>query len=219
MRVARATAPVHLDGRLDERAWQEATAYPLQTSRGRSAAGKRLQETGSVRLLWDDDALYVAVTFDDSDIVAEGEEDQLHHYSLGDVAEIFLRPSGSTWYWEFYATPHGRKSEFFFPGRGRVSLPSGTSDANRRHLRVAASRHGTLNDWKDRDESWTAELAIPLADLTEHGNSFGPGHEWHILVARYNYSRYLDYRELSAAPALPRLDFHALEHYAVLKFD
>ena len=219
MLVPRTTSPILIDGRLDEPVWQQATAYPLSTSRDKMAAGFQIQESGSVRLAWDDKALYVAVEFEDSDIVAEGQQDQLHHYELGDVAEVFLRPVGSTWYWELYATPHGHKTEFFFPGRGRLPLPSCFGNQNQRNMRVAATNRGSINDWTDRDHSWSAEFAVPIADLTEYGNKIGPQSQWHALVARYNYSRYLDRREHSSAPTLSELDYHRLEDYAVLKFE
>ena len=205
--------PIQIDGQLREPIWQQTAAYALQLPQAPA------KESGRVRLAWDDEALYVAIEFDDSDIVAEGDQDQLHHYEMGDVAELFLRPVDSTWYWELYATPHGRKTEFFFPGRGRLGVPSCFGGGNRRDLRVAATVDGTLNHWRDRDRSWTAEFAVPAKDLTEYGNQFGPGSQWHMLLARYNYSRYLAHRELSTAPALPELNFHALEGYAVLKFE
>jgi hypothetical protein len=218
MVAARTAEPITLDGQLDEAVWSSAAAYSLTLSEDRSANGQKLQEGGHVRLAWDEKNLYVAFELEDSDVVAEGVENQLHHYGFGDVSEVFLRPAKSTWYWEFYATPHGLKTEFFFPGRGRLGIPSSFEDFTG-NLRVAGNVDGTFNDWKNRDRGWSSEFAIPVADITQYGDAFGPGSEWRVLFGRYNYSLYFDEVENSAAPTIPQTDFHALPHYAVLKFE
>ena len=133
-------APVQVDGVLDDAAWHQAVVYPLALSAADLAEGKVLTESGEVRVAWDDQFIYVAVRFVDSDIVAEGEEDQLHHYRMGDVAEFFLKPADHTWYWEMYVTPSGRKTTLWFPGRGRLGLPSAETSPG--GLRVAALRQG-----------------------------------------------------------------------------
>jgi hypothetical protein len=211
-------SPVHVDGKLDDAVWKKATVYPMRLPLNQEVKDS-LQGNGEVQLAWDKKFFYVAVRFTDDDIVAEGKEDQLHHYKMGDLCELFLKSDDHTWYWELYATPLGRKTAFWFPGRGRVGLPSGFEDY-RCGLRVAAQFSGTLNDWRDKDTGWTAEMAMPIADLTAHGETFGldDGH-WRILVARYNYSRYLPCQgaELSSVPRLSTANYHLLEEYAILK--
>jgi len=207
--------PVKIDGNLDDPAWQTARVYPLCISQDKVELEKVLAEPGEARVAWDDKYLYVGVRFHDSDIAAEGEEDQLHHYKMGDLVELFLKPENSTWYWELYATPRGKRTSFWFPGRGRLGLESGFQYSC--GLRVAARCEGTLNNWKDRDTACTAEMAMPLTDLTAHGDRFCPGAEWRILVSRYNYSRYLPWKELSMTPQLSRSSYHLYEEYAVLE--
>ncbi|OGV66092.1 MAG: hypothetical protein A3K19_22385 [Lentisphaerae bacterium RIFOXYB12_FULL_65_16] len=206
---------VNVDGVLDDEVWRLAPAFPLALSKDRQVKNS-LQEAGEVRLAWDENNLYMAVRFQDSDLVAEGEEDQLHHYQMGDLAELFLKPENETWYWELYVTPAGRKTSFWFPGRGRLGVPS--CFKYECGLRVAAKCDGTLNHWQDRDNAWTAEMAMPIKDITARGETFGPGSEWRVFVGRYNYSRYLSRQELSMAPTLPWTDYHLQEHYAVLRF-
>ena len=148
--------------------------------------------------------------------MAEGKVDNLHHYKFGDVCELFLKPAGNSWYWELYATPNNKKTAFWFPSRGRLGLPSGFED-NRCGLKVASQCIGTLNDWTDIDDGWTVEMAISIDDLTARGDKFGIGTDWRILVGRYNYSKYLDNRELSMVPELSQINFHLFEEYAILR--
>jgi hypothetical protein len=210
---------VTIDGKLDEEVWKRAKVYPLQMSRDKIAQGLEFQEPGYVRLAWDSNFLYIGLELTDSDIVAEGTADNLQHYNLGDVGEVFLKPVDETWYWELYVTPAGRNSTFWFPGRGRLGLPS-CFEAHHFNLKVAAQCDGTLNDWHDRDREWTAEMAVPLSELTARGEKFGPGSRWRILVARYNYTRYSKYTgpELSMVPQLSQTNYHLVDEYADLIF-
>lgn len=207
--AARAESPVRVDGLLQDEVWARAVPYRLSPARSRAARGDALREAGEVRLAWDATHLYLGARLADADVVARGERDQMHHYRLGDVVELFLAPEAAAGYWELYATPAGRKSSFFLPGRRQLT-ERGCG------LRVAAQVNGTLNDSRDRDGGWTVEMAVPLDALAPEGHPFGPGARWRILVARYNQGRDLPAPELSAAPQLPRDDFHLLEGYAAL---
>ncbi|MDP7135281.1 MAG: sugar-binding protein, partial [Planctomycetota bacterium] len=131
--------PIKVDGLLDDEIWKTA---PIHTAAFDKRNKDTPQEPGTVQFAWDDKNLYMAVKFVDTDIVAEGKEDQLHHYKMGDLAELFLKPEDSTWYWELYVTPHGKKTSFWFPGRGRFGLES--SFQYKMELNVGARIEGTL---------------------------------------------------------------------------
>jgi hypothetical protein len=218
--------PPVLDGTLNDPAWLKAPACKLAMPRRvyskspkamLATLGTEMREEGEFRLLWDHSFLYIGVNFTDSDVHAYGEEDNLHHYSLGDVAEVFLKPANDTYYWELYATPTGKKTSFFFPARGcRLSPLMKSSPLG---LSVSSRFEGTLNQWGDRDTSWSAVMVIPRKDLEQYGAKFGPGTEWLIFMARYNYSRYLPAPELSSYPQQAETpNFHIHEEYATLKF-
>jgi len=212
------SVPVNIDGKLDDAAWADAEVYQMNLSRDKLKNGEKLVEAAKVKLAWDDKYFYVGVDFEDSDIVAEGDKDQLHHYSLGDVCELFLKPADSTWYWELYVTPHSKKTSFFIPGRGRLGVPSTFADYKCGLTVAGHIENGTLNNWEDRDNGWTAEMAMPIKDLTSRGNKFCEGQDWRILVARYNYSRYFDMGpELSMTPSLSATSYHLVNEYAVLR--
>ncbi|MFA7231428.1 MAG: carbohydrate-binding family 9-like protein [Victivallaceae bacterium] len=221
--VAKYTAkPVTLDGTLNDKAWATAPAYQLEVSdtaydnlpeKTRKIVGTKLREPGEFKLLWDKDYLYIGIKYTDSEVIAEGEKDQMHHYTLGDVAEVFIKPENETYYWELYVTPTRKKTAFFIPGRGtRISEdPKQIMD-----IKVAASVQGTLNNWQDKDQSWTGVMAIPIKGLEKYGAKFGQGQKWTVFVARYNYSRYLPVKELSAFPHQEKTNYHTLEDYGQL---
>lgn len=210
--------PIEVDGKLDEGVWSTAKRYPLSLSQDKLGEGEVLIDGATVQLAHDQDYLYVAVNYQDSDVVAEGEADHEHHYQLGDVAEVFIKPRRESWYWEMYVTPKGHKTAFFFPGRGRLGIPSHFLGADI-DLEVAAQVNGTLNEWKDRDTGWTGEMRFSKADFSEVGVPFTADEAWSILVSRYNYSRYLSYKELSMCPPLSKTNYHHYEGYADLVLD
>ena len=217
--AARATSAVNIDGRLDEKVWKKAPGYKLELPKDALNSSGMPRETGSLQMAWDNNNLYLAIDFNDSDIVAEGAADGLFHYKLGDICELFIKPADQSWYWEIYATPFSKKSTFFFPSSGRLGLPSGF-EGYTCGFKTAAQNYGTVNNWHDKDSHWTAECAMPVKDITARGEKFGPGTRWTVLVARYNYSRYLNTRgaELSSFPQLSKTDFHTLDEYAILNF-
>ena len=62
-------------------------------------------------------------------------------------------------------------------------------------------------------------MAMPINDLNAEGHPFSPDKRWRILVARYNYSRYFDFRgpELTMTPKLSQTNYHLLPEYAYLE--
>ncbi|MBN1511491.1 MAG: hypothetical protein JXB13_05705, partial [Phycisphaerae bacterium] len=102
-------------------------------------------------------------------------------------------------------------------GGGGGGLPEERDSASAAAAGVTLD--GSLNAWRDRDDGWTLELAVPVSALNRYGASFGMDHTWTILVARYNYSVHLPERELSSMPGLPRRDcgFRGPAWYARLR--
>ena len=224
--IAKYTAePIKLDGKLDEEAWNSAQAYslvlPLKSfftlpESMQKNIGDTLQEKGTVKLLRDDNYLYVGAELEDSDVMNEGNEDQSHLYNTGDLIEVFLKPSGENYYWEIYGAPNNRKSWFFYPSRGRLVFPA-CAGYLPKDLHVAAAVDGTLNNWRDRDKGWTIEMAIPIKELTAYGAKFDNSANWTVFFGRYNYSAYLQKPELSGYPQLSNVSFHIFEEYAKLR--
>ena len=86
--AARRSGPVHIDGKLDEAAWQAATPITTFTQRD-PTEGQPASERTEARVLIDDDAIYVGMRLYDSD--PKGVQSQLARRDEtieGDLVEV-----------------------------------------------------------------------------------------------------------------------------------
>jgi Carbohydrate family 9 binding domain-like len=203
---------IKMDGQLSDPAWQTTKAYPLLP-----APTCTNKEPGWFKVLWSKDYIYVGAKLTDSDIVQENNENEQHHYGSGDVLEVFLKPPKKPFYWEMYCTPNSKRTTMFFPSGGR-KLPSCIEFVM--PLIVKAKVNGTINNWNDKDKFWTAEMAIPIKTLVKQGAKVNTRTVWRALIARYNYSRWLEGKELSQSgePKSDRPHFHWMPTYSYLEF-
>ena len=195
-----------IDGILSDAVWEAIAPRPLLQPQDRVDTGRVISEQGSVRFFHEDGILYLAAEFDDSFLIAAGEEDgdDLYH---GDCFELFLKPAGHFFYWEIWISPASLRSVSIWRKRGELGSTGRTLEG--REIDLSVITQGTLNGMAD-DAGWTLEAAIPLPD--------GPGSEtgaWEILLARQNYDGSLskDTRELSSFPQLLKSSFHRTEEY------
>ncbi len=220
--VEKTADKITLDGNLEEGAWAKAPAYTFSLPARKS--GQLIPkvekdpdpfESGTVKLLYNNEYLYIGAVLQDSDVVQYGQEDQEHLYQQGDTFEIFVKSEKSPKYWELYATPNGKKTTFLFESRGYARLDWGKLDPS---FLTAATVQGTLNNYNDKDKSWTVEVAIPLKMLEGlTGVKFDANGKWTILLARYNYNFGQKNTQLSSIPQLPYASHHLLEYYAELE--
>jgi hypothetical protein len=208
--VRRTATPPRLDGILDDAAWAGATPLTLVDSLDGRPAPLRT----TVRMAWDDEALYVAFDCEDPDVwgTLSKRDDPLY---TQEVVEIFLDADadGKT-YDEIEVSPHNVVFDAYFPARRQgmdLSWDSG--------LQSAVKVNGTIDDARDRDQGWTVEMRISLARL--HAVPHlppRPGDRW-----RFNlYRLELPDRKNAQGQAFSPLfvgDFHAVDRFAWLVFD
>mgnify|MGYP001127927683 CR=1 FL=1 len=177
----------------------------------------RVLEPGSIKLLWNENFLYIGVKMTDSDLVDEAERNQTHIFLLADTVELFIKPGNHPYYWEIYGSVNAKKTCYFYPGRGRLGLP--VNDTYKHGVEVETILNGTLNDDGDHDRGWTLMLKIPAAELTRYGAKWDATEKWTIHLVRHNYSVYLPSREVSAYPEFKAGNPHFYEGYANLILD
>ncbi|HEX2076820.1 MAG TPA: DUF5916 domain-containing protein [Longimicrobium sp.] len=163
--AARASGPVRIDGRLDDAAWSAATPATAFTQLD-PAEGQPVSEPTEVRVLYDDEALYVGVRLHDSGPVTTrlGRRD--------------MTMEASDWVTVILDSYHDHRTAF-----GLELNPSGVRRDQTR------SEVGEDNSWDPVWEGqasvdsggWSAEMRIPFSQLRFNA---APVQTWGIQVER-----------------------------------
>ena len=194
-RAVRDSGPIHLDGRLDEPAWQ---AAPLITSFTQldPHEGQPVSELTEVRLLYDDDAIYVGARLSGP-----------VRYRLGRRDMDLL---DSDWFGVALDSYHDHRTAFHF----QVNPGAVQRDAT---VRMESGQVVEDNSWDpvwevatSRDSAgWTAEMRIPFSQLR-----FRAGREqsWGMQLERIIGSR----QEYAEWAFTPKREFSGVQRYGHL---
>lgn len=215
--------PPVIDGKLNDATWS--TAQVISDFFAYQSGGAPPAAKTTARIMWDERFLYVGFEMADADIrpasaIANqtGRDSQVY---LGDVIELFIRPDRkSPQYFEFEWSPNGRDVfDARFEHR-RFGEPGTTWNTD---IRWATTVDGTIDNFRDQDNGWTVEAAIPLDGI----ESVVEGTEWTFTVARYDYFNPSSQTEQLMMSAIGDPDkpnagftsgFHSYELYDNLKF-
>lgn len=181
----RTPATLDVDGRLTERAWQAAPwTDPFVDIEGGARPAPRFRTR--VKMLWDDEYFYVAAEMEDPDVWATLTERDAVIFNDNDF-EIFIDPDGDTHnYGELEINPLGTVWDLLLVRPYRDGGPAVTA-WDIAGLKSGVETRGTLNRPGDKDEGWTAEIAMPWRILRELARGKRPpqrGEQW-----RVNFSR------------------------------
>lgn len=203
-------APPVLDGRLDEPGWAAATPYPMVHSLD---GEPYLDRPSRVRLGWDAAALYVGAEIDDPDVWSEygRHDDPLWNQ---EVFELFvLGDAERRGYLELQVSPRGTRFDARFERyrKGDEAWDGG--------WQAAVELRGTLDDRRDRDQGWSAELRVPWDEICAHTEVTCPPAPGQTLrINAFRFERPHEQPAVGLALAPPRVpDFHAPELSAVLE--
>lgn len=209
----RILSPPTIDGELDEAAWVDA---PIFESFRHPLTGLETRASGRLRMLYDDEALYLGVEIDDLDLHSEYDErdDPLWE---ADVFEFFLRPMrGKSDYFEIQTSPRGVIFDSHFE-RYRHPSPYGNVDFDSA-LELSVKAMGTFADEK-LDTGYRIEARLPFQPIKDRLPAFRtpePGAD--VFVNFFIVDRGKDYRSAAAAspPFVP--DYHHQAAFARLTF-
>jgi hypothetical protein len=194
----RASGPVTIDGDGSDAAWQ--TAMKVDDFRLWETYRRPSTRT-QLRLCYDDENLYVLFDCQDDDLYTLYDRRDAYLWE-SDAVELFLQPPvNNPWklpiYYEFEVAPNNA----FFDAR---MVNSGSGGFQRWanwncDARVATKIRGTLNEWKDVDEGYTVEMAIPIEAFSE-ALCEEPlvGQTWKFLGVRADFGVRLEKEERSA---------------------
>lgn len=214
MRVAKRRGPIRVDGALDEEDWARAErAGPFIAHDGR----RKISNQTFVRVLWDEENLYVAFECDDDDIHTPFTERDDPLYN-SEVVEVFLDADGDKdVYVELQAAPNDVHFDAAFAGGRRKNFDTGYDVA----FETKAMLRGTLNDNSDVDEGWVSEWRIPLSEIRDLPGPPAVGAEWKANFFRLDRKRRGERvvgTEASAWSSPLSGDFHNLDRFGTLVF-
>lgn len=182
-------SPIIIDGKLDEESWQlvpftedfvdiEGDLKPLPYNRTR------------VKMLWDEEALYIGVELIEPHIWAKLTERDAVIYLDNDI-EVFIDPDGDTHdYYEWEINALGTLWDLFLvkPYRDRQQVAINAWDI--REIEYAIHLDGTVNDPSDIDKAWYVEMKIPMEVLKECAHKPVPppeGDYWRVNFSRVHW--------------------------------
>lgn len=167
--VFRANGPIRIDGKLDEAEWFAAPDLgPMQFPWWQS--GKKEQST--VKLLWDNENLYIAHVSLDGHITAR-HKDRDGKVFEDDCFEIMLAPDPDRpeVYFNIEWNVIGGYVDNHRPnGPKQPRAPKWDAEG----VRIAGHYEGTLNDDSDVDRYWLVEVAIPWRNFRGFAKSVPP---------------------------------------------
>ena len=182
----RAEAPIVIDGRGDDTAWQEVRELsPL-----RDIEGAAIPHRCRIKMLWDDDYLYILADMDEEHLWATLTEHDSVIYHDPDF-EVFIDPDGDGLnYIELEINALNTVWDLFLARPYRFNDSNILHDWDIRRLKHAVNLRGSLNNPADTDDGWSVELAIPWSSITSHAHqprrsqAPAPG-----TCMRFNFSR------------------------------
>jgi hypothetical protein len=178
--VRRVTKSITVDGKLTEEDWKSAPSVTLQFPWEEQTGAK--QKT-TVRLLWNDEMIYVAFECADADIVAHHDQRDDPTYK-DDAVELFIQPNPrNSVYVGLEMNARGTLYDYLYV------FPQVLVKAyDLKGVQLATSIDGSLNLTSDRDKGWVLELGIPLHNFAElmGGKPVTAGSTWFVNLNRWD---------------------------------
>jgi hypothetical protein len=156
----RAAAPIQIDGKLDDPAWQRAPwTSDFVDIEGSAKPPPRFRTRA--KMLWDDNYLYIAAELQEPNVSATLREHDSVIFHDNDF-EVFIKPLPMTpSYYEFEMNALNTGWDLFL---NKPYSDDGKADNSWDivGLKTAVAVQGTLNRPEDTDRGWTIEIAYPL---------------------------------------------------------
>ncbi|HZW71525.1 MAG TPA: carbohydrate-binding family 9-like protein, partial [Hanamia sp.] len=184
----KATGTITVDGLMNEPDWQQQEWTEDFVDIEGPTRPQPLQNT-RVKMLWDENYLYVFARLEEKDIWATLTERDTIIFHENDF-EVFIDPDGDTHlYYEFEINARNTGWDLLLtkPYRDGGLPITGWDIAG---LQSATYIEGTLNDPSDTDQYWNVELAFPLSSLAEAvpgRRRPSDGDQWRINFSRVNW--------------------------------
>ena len=206
----RAQGRLDLDGRLAKPFWDQACWSEDFVDIEGDLKPRPAKRTG-VKMLWDDEYLYIGAELEEDQIWAElTERDSVIFYD--NDFEVFIDPDGDTHnYYELEMNARNTVWDLLLPKPYRDGGPA-INGWDIKGLKTAVSIYGRLNDPDADNRGWTLEIAMPWAALNEcarGGQAPKAGDTWRINFSRVEWTvevrdgQYVKVRDPATGRPLP----------------
>ena len=232
----RTPSPITIDGALTEPAWDAAPwTDAFVDIEGDRKPRPRFRTR--VKMLWDDEALYIAAELEEPHVWATLTNHDAVIFNDNDF-EVFLSPnSDNHLYGELELNAHNATWDLLLTKPYRDDGKA-VNDWEIRGLKTAVRVDGTLNDPRDMDRGWTVEIKWPwagLKDLIENKTVREKkilvpvdGEKWRINFSRVEWDTEVGGGKYVKVPGRPEhnwvwspqgvIDMHRPERWGYLQF-
>jgi Carbohydrate family 9 binding domain-like len=225
----RAPTPIQIDGRLDDDAWKTAPwTDPFVDIEGDIRPRPRFQT--QAKMLWDDTYFYVAALLEEPHTWGTLTKHDSVIFEDNDF-EIFIDPDGDNHeYYEIEVNALNTEWDLFLKKAYRDGGPA-INEWEIPGLRTAVHVSGTLNNFNDKDTSWSIEFAIPWKALAEFAHRRAPprdGDQWRVNFSRVEWQHEIVEGQYRKVPGrrednwvwLPQgvVDMHRPERWGYVQF-
>ncbi|MCE9563490.1 MAG: carbohydrate-binding family 9-like protein [Planctomycetes bacterium] len=225
----RAATPIALDGALTDAAWDAAPwTDAFEDIEGDKQPKPRFRTR--VKMLWDDEALYIAAELEEPHVWANLTEHDSVIFQDNDF-EVFLDPDGDNHlYGELELNAKNTTWDLLLT----KPYKDGGKAVNAWEimgLKTAVLVNGTINDPRDKDTGWTLEIRWPwkgLKELTQNKMPPKDGEQWRINFSRVEWDTEIvadKYQKVKGKPEYnwvwsPQgvIDMHRPERWGYLQF-
>lgn len=225
----RASTPITIDGKITEGAWAAVPwSDPFEDIEGNKRPKPRHRTR--VKMLWDDDALYIAAELEEPHVWATITKHDAVIFQDNDF-EVFLDPDGdSHLYAELELNARNTTWDLLLtkPYKDGGKALNGWEIIG---LQTAVFVDGTINDPRDIDKGWTVEIKWPWAGLKELTGVAAPprdGDQWRVNFSRVEWDTTVVNGKYQKAPDRPEhnwvwspqgvIDMHRPERWGYLQF-
>ncbi|MEN8126982.1 MAG: sugar-binding protein [Planctomycetota bacterium] len=179
---------IKIDGKLDEPSWQKAEwSQPHVDIRGIQWPEQPCYET-KVKMLWDDENLYIAAKLDEPHVWATITERNAVIFNDNDF-EVFIDPDGDAHsYYEFEMNALNTVWNLYMNRPYKHSGNAAIREMPGQKTGVFVK--GTINKPSDTDEYWTMEIAFSFKGMAEYAGTECPpadGQQWRINFSRVQW--------------------------------
>jgi len=214
----RTSDKIHIDGKLNESLWQNATRTKAFSRFG--SKDRAVLHPTKAMMVWDSRNLYIAFLCTDPDVwgTLVKRDDPLYKE---EVVEVYVDPDGDgKYYIELEVNPRNTVTDILMD---KPYSAGGKADWkwDLENFQSAVTVDGTLNNPGDTDRGWQVEMAIPWENFRELSSDISlppkQGDRWTINLYRIERVRGEKTEEELTAWS-PTDTFHAPGNFGILRF-